>query len=113
MSPGYLNGEKFTRVSQMMCGTIATTDVAIATHGAGERRNSIRAGWISAASPIAPIIVSTQYFVIRASAPEPDAGAYRAFVECIQIGEHHQRQRDQLQQIRIVLEALQIEDRVD
>ncbi len=53
----------------MKCGIIATTSVAIATHGAGERRNLSRSGWISAASPMAPIMVSTQYFVISASAP--------------------------------------------
>ena len=43
--------------------------VTMATHGAGERRNNSRSGWISAASPTAPIMVSTQYFVISASAP--------------------------------------------
>ena len=51
------------------CGSIATTSVAIATHGAGERRNFKRSGCSSAASPTAPIMVSTQYFVISASAP--------------------------------------------
>ena len=53
----------------MPCGIIKAASVTIAAHGAGERRNSIRAGWISAARPIAPIIVTTQYFVISASAP--------------------------------------------
>jgi hypothetical protein len=41
----------------------------MATHGAGERRNFSRSGWISAAKPMAPIMVNTQYFVISASAP--------------------------------------------
>ena len=73
-------------------------------------------GWISAASPMAPIMVSTQYLVISASAPaspshRPDCHA--ALLERIEIGQHHQRQRDELQQIRIVLEALEIEDRIE
>ena len=52
-----------------MCGIIAATIAAIATHGAGDDRKRNRSGWISAARPMAPIMVSTQYFVISASAP--------------------------------------------
>ena len=65
---------------------------------------------------MAPIMVSTQYFVISASAPArpsqmPDCHA--AFLERIEIGQHDQRQRHKLQQIRIVLETLEIEDRIE
>src|SRR5438270_244603 len=43
--------------------------VTIATHGAGERSSVSRSGCISAARPLAPIMVNTQYLVISASAP--------------------------------------------
>ena len=61
-------------------------------------------------------MVSTQYLVISASAParpsqRPDRHA--ALLERIEIGQHQQRQRDELQQIGIVLETLEIEDRIE
>jgi hypothetical protein len=49
----------------------------------------------------------------RAGKPEPDAGAPAALFERIEIGQHHQRQRHQLQQVRIVFEPLEVEDRVE
>jgi hypothetical protein len=48
---------------------MATTSVAIATHGAGERGELQPLGMHQRRKPMAPIMVSTQYFVISASAP--------------------------------------------
>ena len=61
-------------------------------------------------------MVSTQYFVISASAPAspshmPDR--HVRFLERIQIGQHDERQGDELQEIRIVLKTLEIEDRIE
>ncbi len=48
----------------------------------------------------------------RAGKPEPEARARGALLERLQIGQHQERQGYELQQIRIVLEALEIEDRI-
>ena len=61
-------------------------------------------------------MVSTQYFVISASAPaSPSHSPARTvfFSNALQIGQHQQRQRHELQQVRIVFEALEIEDRIE
>ena len=44
---------------------------------------------------------------------EPQARFHAALFKRVHIGQHHKRQRDQLQQIRIVLEPLEIEDRIE
>ncbi len=49
----------------------------------------------------------------RAGEAEPQARSPRALRECVQKSQHQQRQRYQLQQIRIIFEALEIEDRVE
>ena len=49
----------------------------------------------------------------RAGRTQQDARAQRSLVEGVQIGQHQQRQRHQLQQIGIVFEALEIEDRIE
>ena len=49
----------------------------------------------------------------RAGKPKPHARARAALLERIQIGQHHQRQGHELQQIGIIFEALEIEDRVE
>ena len=49
----------------------------------------------------------------RAGEAEPQPGAHAAFLERMQIGQHQKRQGHELQQIRIVLEALEIEDRIE
>ena len=49
----------------------------------------------------------------RAGKAEPQARRHAALLECIEIGQHDQRQRQKLQQIRIVLETLEIEDRIE
>ncbi len=49
----------------------------------------------------------------RAGKPEPQAGAHVALLERMQIGQHEQRQGDELQQIRIVFKTLEIEDRIE
>ena len=48
----------------------------------------------------------------RAREAKPQAGARGALLERMQIGQHHKRQGDELQQVRVVLEALEIEDRI-
>ncbi len=49
----------------------------------------------------------------RAGEAEPQARFHAALLERVQIGQHHKRQRHELQQIRIVLESLEIEDRIE
>ena len=66
---------------------MAMTSMAIATHGAGEHRNFSEA--------------------------EPQARFHAALFKRVQIGQHHKGQRHELQQIRIVLEPLEIEDRIE
>ncbi len=65
---------------------------------------------------MAPIMVSTQYLVISASAPASPSqmsGLPAPLLERVEISEHEQRQGDELQQIGVVLEALEIEDRIE
>ena len=49
----------------------------------------------------------------RTGKPEPHAGFDAALLERVEIGQHDKRQRDELQQVRIVLEALEVEDRIE
>ena len=49
----------------------------------------------------------------RAGEPQPYAGSPCAFLKRVQIGQYDKRQGDELQQIRVVLKALEIEDRVE
>ena len=48
----------------------------------------------------------------RPGQPEQDARLDAALFERVEIGQHHQRQRHELQQVRIVFKALEIEDRI-
>ena len=49
----------------------------------------------------------------RPGEPQPHAGLDAALLERVEIGQHDERQRDELQQIRIILEALEVEDRIE
>ena len=44
---------------------------------------------------------------------EPQAGFHIAFFERVEIGQHHQRQRHELQQVGIIFKALEVEDRIE
>ncbi len=49
----------------------------------------------------------------RAGQPKPQTRSHAAFFKRVQISQHHQRQRDELQQIGIIFKSLEIEDRVE
>ena len=49
----------------------------------------------------------------RAGNAEPDARQRAAFLERVEIGQHDQRQRQELQQIGVIFESLEVEDRIE